>query len=101
MKFKIVDRKRFNIIILSIMFVLFCISMFLNNSYSKEIIRYKEEYIYEGDTLWSIAQKEAQNNKYYENKDIRNIIIDLKTINNIEDNNLNIGQKIIIPTFNI
>ena len=102
MKLKIVNRKRFNIfIILVITCILFCISICFNNSYSKGIIKNKEEYIYEGDTLWSIAQKEAKNSKYYENEDIRNIISELKTINHIEDGNLQIGQKIMIPTFNL
>lgn len=99
MKLKIVNMKKFirslMIVMLSILFLLF---VNLGNTYSKGKVRYREQYIYEGDTLWSIAEKELKENKYYENDDIRNIINEIKNINNIDSGNLKIGQKIQIPT---
>lgn len=66
--------------------------------YSKGQVNYKNEYILKGDTLWSIAQKEASNNEYYRNRDIRDIIRDIKEINNLRDGNIYDGQQLKIPT---
>ena len=100
MKVCIVNKKKFikniSIIIFSILFLA---TIGINKAYSKESIKYKEEYVYNGDTLWSIAEEESKENKYYKDKDIRNIILDIKKTNNIENSNLEVGQKIIIPTF--
>lgn len=100
MKLKIVDRRKFvkMLTLLGIVIILLGVLGF-NRAYSKGNIQYKEEYIYQGDTLWSIAEKEAKDNKYYENEDIRNIICELKQVNHIDNGNLEIGQKIVIPTF--
>lgn len=99
MKLKITNKKKFKRIILLIVFGMLLILFFtLNNAYSNGEIKYKQEYIYSGDTLWTIAENEAKNNKYYENKDIRNIISEIKQINNIQNGELKIGQKIEIPT---
>ena len=73
-------------------------SIFLNNnSYSKVEVKYKTELISSGDTLWSIARRESRNNKYYQDKDVREIIYDLKQVNNLQASDLIIGQKIKIP----
>ena len=75
MKLKITNKRKFKRTILIIIFGMLLILFFaLNNAYSNGEIKYKQEYIYSGDTLWTIAEDEAKNNKYYENKDIRNII---------------------------
>lgn len=68
-----------------------------NNSYSNGEIEYKIEYASSGDTLWSIAQRESNNNKYYQDKDVREIIYDLKKINNLLNSDLTEGQEIKIP----
>ncbi len=68
-----------------------------NKSYSKVEVEYKSEYASYGDTLWSIAERESQNNKYYQDKDVREIIYDLKKINNLSNSNLSEGQEIKIP----
>ncbi len=100
MKICIVNKKKFIKSISIIIFgILFLVTIGINKAYSKESIKYKEEYIYSGDTLWSIAEEESKENKYYKEEDIRNIIFDIKKVNNIENNNLEVGQKIIIPTF--
>ncbi|MCI8444272.1 MAG: LysM peptidoglycan-binding domain-containing protein [Clostridia bacterium] len=100
MKLKIVNIQKFirSLVIIGIS-VFFLLLIGFNHAYSKGEVKYKEEYIYAGDTLWSIAEKEAKNNKYYENKDVRNIVIEIKDINHIESGNLKVGQKIKIPTF--
>ena len=70
---------------------------FNNNAYSKAEVKYKTEYASSGDTLWSIAQRESENNKYYQDKDVREIIYDLKQINNFQTSELCVGQEIKIP----
>lgn len=100
MKFKIVNIKKFvRSIILVIISVLFILFIRFSNTYSKGEIRYKDEYILSGDTIWGIAQKEANENKYFENVDVRSIVKEIKTINNIENQTLKIGEKIQIPTY--
>ena len=68
-----------------------------NSTYSKSKIAYKEDYILKGDTLWSIAENEINTNEYYKNSDIRDVMYEIKELNNIKNENLEIGQKIIIP----
>ena len=70
---------------------------FNNNSYSKVEVSYKTELISSGDTLWSIARRESQNNKYYQDKDLREIVYNLKQVNNLQTSDLSVGQKIKIP----
>ena len=99
-KLKIVNIKKFRrTVILIYIGILFICLIGTTNTYSKGERKYKEEYIYSGDTLWAIAEKEAKSNKYYENQDVRNIISEIKEINHLENENLTIGQKILIPTY--
>ena len=63
----------------------------------KDCIEYKTVDVIEGETLWGIATRQQQNNPYYEGKDVRYIIYDIKKINSLENNNLNIGQELKIP----
>lgn len=99
MKLKIVDLRKFirmvviiGIIILSILFI------GLTNTYSKGEVKYKEEYVTTGDTLWSIANQEVSSNDYYKEKDIRDVIQEIKAINQLESGTLSVGQKILLPT---
>ena len=96
---KIVNKKKFirTISILSAFIILAII--FAKSAYSKGEIAYKENYIYAGDTLWSIAKEEIKNNKYFENKDIRYVVMELKEINNFSNSSLVVGNKIIIPVY--
>ena len=55
--------------------------------------------MYSGDTLWSIAEQQVSNNKYFENKDIREVVSELKSINNISNSKLEEGEKIKIPIY--
>lgn len=86
-----------NILILVLVVIIVNMVFSISKSYSKVDVSYKSEYASLGDTLWSIAERESKNNKYYENKDIRFIVYDLKQINNLSNSNLKEGQKIKIP----
>lgn len=52
-----------------------------------------------GDTLWSIAEKEEKNNSYYQHKDIRQIIYDIKQINQLNNCSLAEGTVLQIPSY--
>lgn len=78
--------------------ILFFILILSNISFSHTEINYKEIAVSSGDTLWSIAKYEKINNVYFENKDVRDIIDEIKYLNNLTASNLNIGDKLIIPT---
>ncbi len=97
MKITIVNKSKFirSLIILGVLIILILLGM--TNTYSKTEIAYKEDYILNGDTLWSVAEEQTHTNEYYKNKDIREVIYEIKKINNIESGNLEIGQKILIP----
>lgn len=82
--------------IILIIFIL--IIIFAKSSYSKEEIDYIIKNVYEGDTLWSIASLEQENNAYYEGKDIRYVINDIKYINNLKISSLYEGMKLKIPS---
>lgn len=96
---KIVNRKKFIRSNLILVILLGTILFFANNTYSNVETKYKEEYVYSGDTLWSIAQNELENNKYFEGKDIRYVIEELKKVNNLSNSNLTEGDKIRIPNY--
>ena len=96
---KIVNKKKFIISTIIIVGSLLLMILSFNNTYSKAQISYKQNYIFEGDTLWSIAKEEINTNEYYKGKDIRKVVYEIKQINNLENNkDLVVGQKIIIPT---
>ena len=82
------------IVILALLVLLFIHS----TSLSYEEIEYSELYVSSGDTLWSIAKFEQENNAYYKGKDVREIIFDIKKVNNLPSSDLVINQKILIPS---
>lgn len=51
--------------------------------------------IVNNDTLWTIAGQICD-----ENKNIRNVIIDIKEINNLKDSTIYVGQTIKLPIYN-
>lgn len=97
---KIVNKKKFFRMVIFIIGIILLISLILTNkSYSKGEIKQKTIYISKGDTLWEIASIEQEKNIYYQNRDIRDIILDIKKTNNLKSNtNLLVGQKLIINT---
>ena len=96
---KIVNVKKFVRTISILLTILLSIIIFSNKTYSKVEVGYKEECIVVGDTLWNISKQEAQYNKYFENKDIREIVNEIKKTNNLENLDLYEGQKIRIPIY--
>ena len=95
---KIKNRKKF----ITSITILICIAIFIillsTKTFSHGEYETKTIYISNGDTLWTIASAEQENNKYYENKNIREIINDIKYINNLDSSYIYEGQKIEIPT---
>ena len=63
----------------------------------EEKISYNKIYVYNGDTLWSIAEEQKESNSYYKSKDVRYIIYDIKNINHMEDSIVFEGQELYIP----
>ena len=61
-------------------------------------MHYKTITVNSGDTLWSIAQYEKNENAYYKDSDIRDIVYDIKEINNLNSSSLSINQSLKIPT---
>ena len=96
---KIVNKTKFVRTISILTLIIIACVIFCNKTYSKVEVNYKEEYICEGDTLWDIAKKEKKNNKYFENKDIRDVVSEIKKVNNLKNIDLLAGQKILIPIY--
>lgn len=82
-------------IVLAILLLLFIHS----TSLSYKEVEYNEIYVCRGDTLWNIAKSEQENNEYYKGKDIREIIFDIKKVNNLTSPDLSVNQKLLIPSF--
>jgi hypothetical protein len=99
MKMKIVNKKKFvrSMMMLIGLVILIVLGLITTTTYSKTEIGYKEDYVLKGDTLWSIAEQEINQNEYYKNKDIREVMYEIRQLNHITNDNLEIGQKIIIP----
>lgn len=79
-----------------ISFTILLIILLTNKSFSHKKISYKTIYVSSGDTLWSLAEEQQKNNIYYEGKDLRQIVSNIKNINNLNSSNLKIGQKLLI-----
>ena len=95
---RIVNKKKFiRMVILIIGIITISLIGFNNISFSKGEIKTKTIYVSSGDTLWTIATEEQENNSYYEDKDIRDIVYEIKKLNNLDNNsNLIAGQKLVI-----
>ena len=95
---RIVNKKKFiRRMSITIGLIIFIILMLANISFSHTEVNYKEIAISSGDTLWSIAKYEKNNNDYFENRDIRDIVDEIKYLNNLSNSNLSIGDKLSIP----
>ena len=97
MKLKIVNKKRFIISITVLLFLLLSCTCAALSNRTSEKISYNKRYVYNGDTLWSIAEEEKETNSYYKDKDVRDIIYDLKNINNMKSSSIFEGQELYIP----
>lgn len=95
MNLKIVNGKKFIRSIAFIFAILFGISFMISNqSLSHTEIQYKTIYVAKGDTLWSIAREEQENNPYYQNKSIQNIIVEIKQANHMKNSDLKTHQEL-------
>ena len=95
---KIVDKRKFvRSITITAILVFFIILFLANISFSHTEINYKEIFVCPGDTLWNIAKYEKNNNTYFENKDLRDIVDEIKYLNNLNSSGLNVGDKLCIP----
>lgn len=96
---RIVNVKKF-IVSTTILFLLILLggSALINVTYSCNKVDYKTVYVTQGDTLWKIASKEQEKNPYYKDRDIRDVIYDIKEINGLKVSSLTVGQELKIPT---
>lgn len=69
-------------------------SFFYNKTYAYKEYSYKTITVSEGETLWNIAEFEKENNEYYKNKDIREIVFEIRENNNLSTSNLVVGQEL-------
>lgn len=65
-----------------------------SNAYNN--INYKTIVVSEGQTLWDIAKEEKKNNYYYQNKDIRDIVNNIRIINNLKSSTIYVNQNLLI-----
>lgn len=99
MRIKIVNQRKFRRRVILVVFILSCLLFNIRNTASSEAkIEYKTITVSSGDTLWSIAKNEQEENKYYEDLDIREIVSNIKKVNNLESSNLTVEQALKIPT---
>ena len=99
-RLRIVNKMKFiqtNVVIIMLL-ILFVFS-FINMASSNTSISYKVDYIVQGETLWDIAKREAEMNKYYEGADIRDIVYNLREINHLENANVTEGVELKIPSY--
>lgn len=98
---KIVNMKKFvrSIVVLIgiiIAIVLFFPKATLSHNES-ERTNYETISVAQGNTLWSIASYQQENNPYYIGKDVRDIVNDLRRVNQLTNASLQIGQTLRVP----
>lgn len=95
---KIVNKRKFIRSISTIGVIIFIMLIFANISLSHTETKFKMMSVVSGDTLWSIARLEKSNNEYFKDKEIRDIVDEIKYINNLSDSSLKVGEQLTIPT---
>lgn len=95
---KIRNKRRFITMVTLLFLILLFIMMLNNKTYSTVEYGSKTIYVAYGDTLWKIASEQKENNSYYEGKNVRDILEDIKFTNNLSDSYIYEGQKLEIPT---
>jgi len=98
---KIVNMKKFIrsiVVILGIaMLLTFLLTKASLSHNENEQMNYGTISVCEGDTLWEIAINQKQNNPYYQDKDVRFVVNELRKLNGLNNANLQIGQELKIP----
>lgn len=92
---RVVNQKKFIRFIVILLVVLIAVPSFVMSSGDIEV-ESTEYVVHVGDTLWDIA-KEARDEKYGGEGDIRYIIYYIKEFNQIENGNIFPGDVIKIP----
>ena len=89
-------RRRVTLLVLVVMVIVMCF-MFNTTSLSSTQINYVEYTVSNNDTLWSIATLIKENNVNYNRTDIREIIYEIKKLNNKDTSAIIENEKLIIP----
>lgn len=92
-------KKLLRAILVIVGIIIFVNLLIPDKTLSHQDVKYKAVSVVSGDTLWTIAKIEQEENSYYEGKDIRDIIYNIKEINNLESANLKVNQILEIPTY--
>ncbi len=93
------NRKRICLFGIIIFLLVICFIIMLGGKTSSHVeTTYRTVHVSAGETLWEISRIEHANNGYYEEYDIREIVRDIKQINNLNSSNLYEGQELIIPS---
>ena len=92
-------KKFLRAIIIIIGVIIFINLLIPDKAFSHQEIEYKSVAVATGDTLWTIAKVQQEENSYYEGKDIRDIVQNIKKVNNLKNANLQINQVLEIPTY--
>lgn len=95
-KYRIVNKRRFNIFIVSVILIIALIITLFVNDYkvysSTYSSMYKEIIVNKGDTLWKIALENMP-----DSYDIRKMIFEIREFNNMDSANIHPGDSIKIP----
>lgn len=96
MRFRIIDRKKFNrFILLTIttvsIFTFTVLSVFTSTTQGKEINDIVV--VKKGQTIWNIAEN------INSNRDIREVIYDIKVINNLDTGTIYPGDRLFVPAY--
>ena len=89
-------RRRVTFLVLVVMVIVMSF-MFNTPSLSSTQINYVEYTVSNNDTLWSIATLIKENNVNYNRTDIREIIYEIKKLNNKDTSAIIENEKLIIP----
>ena len=94
------DMRKFTLSLIIIILLVIGLTILMGNSKTSSFAetKYKRIYVSTGETLWEIAKIESANNNYYNDRDVRAIIKDIRDINNLDTSNLFPGQELIIPS---
>lgn len=74
--------------IISIILIIFL----SNKSYSYKETEFKNISVSQGETLWDIAKREKYNNEYYKNYDIRDIVLQIQSLNQLQSSDIYCNQ---------
>lgn len=96
-KYRITSKFRFTLFVAAVLLCIFTVFSTLtgfNTVSSSSIDQYYQVSVESGDTLWEIASEYGP-----ENADVRKIVREICSINEITADSLEAGQKIIVPVY--